>query len=225
MKTISILLLLFCGLNNSFSQDQQKNLQKVEGWYFRAISGYPASVTFEPIVLFKDGSYYEITDEALVDLDFSKSKKEQKNLWGTWKRNSNIFTLTDNNGKSNEYDLDSGNWFKAFPFESSINLKGTYEKISGGDFGNGLYALFNSQLVFLDDLHFTHSKNSGTISYGSSAWQSDKKSGKYVIDGNLIEFEYNDGRKVRLSFAIGAEGDNVMDTDMLFIGGKAYVID
>ncbi|WP_394971926.1 hypothetical protein [uncultured Croceitalea sp.] len=40
------------------------------------------------------------------------------------------------------------------------------------------------------------------------------------MERNLIQFEYNDGRKVRLSFAIGAEGDNIMDTDMLFIGGN-----
>lgn len=27
----------------------------VEGWYFRAISGYPAAINFEPVVLFKNG--------------------------------------------------------------------------------------------------------------------------------------------------------------------------
>ncbi|MFD2585574.1 hypothetical protein ACFSQJ_01455 [Croceitalea marina] len=199
--------------------------QKVEGWYFRATGGYPAAITFEPIVLFKDGSYYEIADEPLTDLNFSQSKQDQKDLWGTYQRSGDIFTLTDNEGKSNEYDLDSGNWFRAFAFDSSVRLKGTYEKISGGDFGNGVYALFNSQLTFLDSEHFTHTENGGITAYGSNVWKNDKNSGKYRIEGNLIQFDYNDGRKARLSFAIGAEGDNIMDTDMLFIGGKAYVIE
>ncbi len=197
----------------------------IDGWYFRAKSGYPASVTFEPLILFKDGTYFEIGKDPIEDLDIIASKKNESHLWGTWKKPQNEFILTDNEGKTNEYDLDNGNWFPAFPFNKSIQLRGVYEKISGGNFGNGLYALFNSQLTFLDNEHFTHSENSGVSSYSSNAWKNSKDSGNYVILGNTIEFEYNDGRKARLSFAIGAEGDNVIDTDMIFIGGKAYVIE
>ncbi|MEM1136443.1 MAG: hypothetical protein AAGI07_11440, partial [Bacteroidota bacterium] len=111
------------------------------------------------------------------------------------------------------------------PFNDNIKLRGKYEKVSGGDFGNGLYALFRSEITFLDDSHFTQSENYGISSYSSNAWKNSKDAGTYKIDKNTIELQYNDGRKIRFSFAIGAQGDNVIDTDMVFIGGKTYVIE
>ncbi|MBS9463823.1 hypothetical protein KIM67_15490 [Flagellimonas sp. 389] len=213
-------LILFTTINA-----QSNTVPEVKGWYFRAVSGYPISVTFEPVVLFKNGTYLEATEAPLEEINFSESKKNDANLWGTWKRNDDLFTLTNHEGKSREYNLDSGNWFPAFPFDRSITLKGTYEKISGGNFGNGLYSLFKSEIVFLDSSHFTQAKESGITSYGSSAWKNSKDSGTYSIDKNTITFTYNDGRTMRLSFAIGAEGDNVINTDMIFIGGKTYVIE
>ncbi len=225
MKIISIFILGLLSIDSSFSQSKNDLQPKIDGWYFRAKSGYPVSITFEPIVLFKDGSYFQVDEEPIEDLDFKKSKKNQAELWGVWKKNNAKFILTNFKGKSKEYDLKNRNWFPAFPFNKSIKLKGTYEKISGGNFGNEIYALFNSQINFLDGKHFTHSENSGVNSYTSQAWKSTKNAGTYIIDGNTILFEYNDRRKVRLSFAIGAQGKNVIDTDMIFIGGKAYVIE
>ncbi len=227
MIKIKFFLIIVCILNINYSHSQTTKDKQVviDGWYFRAVSGYPASITFEPIVLFKDGSYFEVDKEPIEDLDFKKSKKNQAELWGVWKKNNDKFILTNFKGKSKEYDLKKGNWFPAFPYNKSIKLKGIYEKISGGNFGNEIYALFNSQLNFLDEKHFTHSENSGVNSYNSQSWKSTKDAGTYLIDGNTILFEYNDRRKIRLSFAIGAQGKNVIDTDMIFIGGKAYVLD
>jgi hypothetical protein len=225
MKKVSVLVILLLSLQYSFSQEKKESQSEIEGWYFRAVSGYPASVSFEPVVLFKDGSYFEVSDKPITDMDLSKSKDKDKHLWGKWKRAATIFTLTNNKGNAYEYDLDSGNWFPAFPFNPKINLKGVYEKISGGNFGNGLYALFNSELIFLDASHFTHSQSSGVSSFGSNAWKNSEDSGNYSIKNHTIEFNYNDGRKVRMSFAFGAEGENRLDTDLLFIGGKAYVIE
>ncbi|MGB5818683.1 MAG: hypothetical protein WBG90_04300 [Saonia sp.] len=225
MRTTAIFLLLTLNVYITFSQEKISKIPEIEGWYFRAISGYPASITFEPIVLFENGTYFRIDEEPIADIDFSESKKNNPNLWGTWKKANGKFILTNEKNKAKEYDLDKGNWFPAFPFDGSIFLKGKYEKISGGDFGSGLYALFKSEIVFLDEEHFTNSEDSGISSYSSNAWKSSKDSGTYRIDTNTIEFEYNGGKTIRLSFAIGAKGDNVIDTDMIFLGGKAYVIE
>jgi len=225
MRHILIIHLCFLAISCSYSQMENNEKTDIEGWYFKAISGYPVSVTFRPVVLFKDGSYFEVDEKPLEDMDFSFSKKNQPELWGTWKKNNTLFILTDHKGNSNDFDLKNGNWFPAFSYDKSISLRGIYEKISGGDFGNGLYALFNSQINFLDGEHFTHSENSGVSSYNANAWKSSKESGTYSIDKNTIQFEYNDGQKLRLSFEIGAKGGNVLDTDMIFIGGKAYVIE
>lgn len=225
MKIISIFILCILSINNSFSQSKNVRQSEIEGWYFRAKSGYPISITFEPIVFFQDGSYFEVAEEPVEDLDIIKSKKNEPRLWGTWKKSDHKFILTDNEGKSKDYDLKDKNWYPAFSFDTSIDLRGVYEKISGGDFGNGIYALFNTQIVFLDKAHFSHSKNVGVSSFNSNAWKNSTDSGKYFIDEHIITFDYNDGRQVRLSFAIGAQGKNVIDTDMIFLGGKAYVIE
>ncbi|OQD43625.1 hypothetical protein BUL40_03150 [Croceivirga radicis] len=225
MKAALYLLVVLFSCSNSLAQKSGNNLEKVDGWYFRVTGGYPAAISFEPIVLFKDGTYFEIGEEALSEVDISQSKITDVNLWGKWTRNGTIFTLTNEENKSYQYDLDSGNWFVAFPYNPKIKLIGTYEKVSGGVYGNGLMALFSSKLTFLDDKHFTHAKNGGVTAYGSSAWKNDENSGVYHIKGNEISLSYNNGATIKLSFAIGAEGDNVIDTDMLFIGGKAYVIE
>jgi len=198
---------------------------EIEGWYFRATSGYPAAITFKPLVLFKDGSYLKVGEQPIEDLDITKSRIEESSRWGKWEQNKNLFTLTDANGKVKAYDLKKGNWFPAFPFETSISLKGKYEKVSGGVYSNGLLALFQSEITFLDDSHFTNSEDGGVSAYSSNAWKTDKNSGTYKVYENTIELQYNQGEKVRLSFAIGAQGDNVIDSDMIFIGGKAYIIE
>lgn len=225
MKAALYLFVVLFSCSNSWAQKGESNLENVDGWYFRVTGGYPAAISFEPIVLFKDGTYFEIGEEALSEVDISQSKITDANLWGRWTRNGTIFTLTNEENKSYQYDLDSGNWFVAFPYNPKIKLIGTYEEVSGGVYGNGLMALFSSKLTFLDDKHFTHAKNGGVTAYGSSAWKNDEKSGVYHIKGNEISLSYNNGATIKLSFAIGAEGDNVIDTDMLFIGGKAYVIE
>ncbi|GMN04807.1 hypothetical protein MTsPCn5_01950 [Croceitalea sp. MTPC5] len=222
VKSLFLLMTFVCC---TFANIQAQKTPKEAGWYFRAISGYPAAVTFEPIVLFEDGTYFEVAEEPLEDTDLAKSKIDEPQLWGTWQRKNSIFTLTNAEGKIYEYDLNSGNWFKAFPFNAETTLKGTYEKISGGNFGNSTYALFRSEIVFLDDTHFTQAENGGITSFSSSAWKNNNDSGTYAIDKNTITFNYNDGRVLRFSFAFGAEGENILDTDMIFIGGKTYVIE
>ena len=50
-----------------------------------------------------------------------------------------------------------------------------------------------------------------------------KDAGSYSIKDHTIILRYNDGREVRLSFALGAKGTPAGPTsDMVFIGGDVF---
>ncbi|MBL4675791.1 MAG: hypothetical protein JKY70_06245 [Mucilaginibacter sp.] len=194
----------------------------VEGWYFRAVSGYPAAIAFEPVVLFKNGDYFDVGNEPLELLDVAASKAGRPKAWGTWKKTGATFSLTNSQGKSHDYKLGSGNWFPAYPYSKAITLKKAYEKVSGGDYGNGTNALVIKKLTFIDATHFTEGANGGIMTAGASAWKKSKTAGTYRIYGNTIELTYAD-KTVKKSFALGATGSPPHATNtMIFIGGDAF---
>lgn len=225
MKRTVFFLLFLLNVGLVYSQIGSSVKPAIEGWYFRAVTGYPVSISFEPIVLLEDGTYFEVEEEPVEEMDYAEFKRNRPKLWGTWTKEYDKHVLTNHKNNTYKYDLSKGNWFKAFPYNNSISLKGKYKKVSGGNFGNGIYSYFKSEIVFLDNTHFTSEDQNVVGAYGSTGWNNSKYSGSYKIDQNTIEFKYNDGKTVRLSFAIGAKGDNVLSTDMIFIGGKAYVIE
>ena len=194
----------------------------VSGWYFRAISGYPAAISFEPVVLFKNGDYLEVGDEPIETLDVAASKSSNPRAWGKWKKTGATFYLTDSKGHVSDYQLGSGNWFPAYPYSSAIKLKRGYEKASGGDYGNGTSALIIKKINFIDDTHFTEGANGGIMTGNAKAWQKSSNSGTYRIYGNTIEFNY--GKKViKKSFAVGAQGSPARpSTSIIFIGGDPF---
>jgi hypothetical protein len=194
----------------------------VEGWYFRAVSGYPAAISFEPVVLFKNGEYFDVGDEPLETLNVSAAKSSRPKAWGTWKKTGATFTLTNSDGKPHDYKLGAGNWFPAYAYTGAIKLKKGYEKVSGGDYGNGTNALVIKKINFIDDTHFTEGSNGGVMTPGATAWKKTANGGTYKILGNTIELNY--GTKViKKSFALGATGSPAHATNtMIFIGGDAY---
>jgi hypothetical protein len=195
----------------------------VEGWYFRAISGYPAAITFEPVVLFKNGDYWEAGGETLESLNISADKSAHSKAWGTWKKQGQTFLLTNSKGQTNDYKLGEGNWFPAYAYTGTIKLKPAYEKVSGGDYGNGLNALTIKKITFLDATHFNEGINGGISTANAAAWKKSSTGGTYRIWGHTIEFTYNNGTVVKTSFALGAKGSPVRpDNSLIFIGGYAY---
>ncbi|GGB29963.1 MULTISPECIES: hypothetical protein [Mucilaginibacter] len=195
----------------------------VEGWYFRAVSGYPAAIAFEPVVLFKNGEYFDVGDEPIETLDVTAAKSSRPKAWGTWKKTGATFYLTNNEGKTYDYKLGEGNWFPAYPYTGSIKLKKGYEKVSGGDYGNGTNALVIKKINFIDDTHFTEGSNGGIMTPAASAWKkTGGKGGTYKIYGNTIELNYG-SKVIKKSFALGASGSPAHATNtMIFIGGDAY---
>ncbi|WP_121808840.1 hypothetical protein [Mucilaginibacter kameinonensis] len=195
----------------------------VEGWYFRAVSGYPAAIGFEPVVLFKNGEYFDIGDEPLETLDVAASKSSRPKAWGTWKKNGATFLLINNEGKSHDYKLGAGNWFPAYAYTGAVKLKKGYEKVSGGDYGNGTNALVIKKISFIDDTHFAEGSNGGVMTPGATAWKKTGfKGGTYKVYGNTIELNYG-SKVIKKSFAFGATGSPAHPTNtMIFIGGDAY---
>ncbi|WP_345954520.1 hypothetical protein [Mucilaginibacter sp. PAMB04168] len=195
----------------------------VEGWYFRAISGYPAAISFEPVVLFKNGEYFEIADEPLETLNVAASKSKQPAAWGTWKKSGATFLLTNSKGKTYDYKLGAGNWFPAYAYTGSLKLKPAYEKASGGNYGNGVNALTISTISFTDATHFTWGKNGGISAPNASAWKKSASAGTYKITGHTITFTFTDGKVLKTSFALGAKGSPARpDNGLIFIGGYPY---
>ena len=195
----------------------------VEGWYFRAISGYPAAITFEPVVLFRNGDYWEAGGETLENLNIAADKNKHPKAWGTWKKQGQTFLLINNKGQTNDYKLGEGNWFPAYAYTEAIKLRRAYEKVSGGDYGNGLNALTIKKVTFLDDTHFNEGTDGGISTGNAAAWKKSSTGGTYRISGHTIEFSYNDGRVVKTSFALGAKGSPARpDNALIFIGGYAY---
>ncbi|EHQ25463.1 hypothetical protein [Mucilaginibacter paludis] len=195
----------------------------VEGWYFRAISGYPAAITFEPVVLFKNGDYWEAGGETLETLNIATDKSKHPKAWGTWKKQGQKFVLTNSKGEANDYKLGEGNWFPAYAYTGAVKLKPAYEKVSGGDYGNGLSALSIKKITFLDATHFNEGLNAGMSTGNAAAWKKSATGGTYRISGHTIEFTYNNGTVVKTSFALGAKGGPIRpDNALIFIGGYAY---
>lgn len=198
----------------------------VEGWFFRAVSGYPVSIIFEPVVLFKNGDFFSVGEEPIETLDAGQSKRDRPAAWGTWKKEGETYYLTNYKGNTYDYRLGSGNWFPAFPYSDAEPLKESYENTSGGDYGNGMHALFKTRINFLENKYFHHLTSSGISTPGSAAWKKTSDAGTYTVSGHTIEFTYNDGSVVKMPFALGASGSPAKPTSrMIFIGGDAFVED
>ncbi len=195
----------------------------VEGWYFRAVSGYPAAISFEPVVLFKNGEYFDVGDEALEQLDVAKSKQERPRAWGKWKKTGDTFYLTNSKQHTSDYKLGKGNWFPAYAYTPSVPLKKMYHKASGGDYGNGTVALTISKINFVDATHYTLGSNTGISTQAAKAWNKKSSGGTYKIYGHTIELTNSNGEVIKKPFALGAKGSPAHATsDIIFIGGDAY---
>ena len=194
-----------------------------EGWFFRAISGYPAAISFEPVVLFKNGEYFEVQEEPLERLNVPASKRQRPTAWGTWKKSGATYLLTDSKGRTADYRLGTGSWFPAYPYPSGLTLKKGYQNASGGDYGNGTSSLAISKIYFLDATHFSQGTNAGIVSANAAGGSKTSATGTYNIHGNTLALTYADGRVVQKSFAFGAAGTPAHPTPtLIFIGGDTY---
>ncbi|BCM86822.1 hypothetical protein [Methylobacterium indicum] len=95
------------------------NWAEVEGVYFRSTTGVGVGgmvvIEFEPLILFRDGSSYEIDDAALEDVDLAAERAATPRRFGRWTRSGDSYVLTGTGGKPQDYKLQDGSFFKAYP--------------------------------------------------------------------------------------------------------------
>lgn len=219
-----------------------ENWAQVEGVYFRAYwpmgVGGMVTIDYEPLVFFKDGSYYEVGEEAIEDTDLAASRRARPNKWGRWARAGGAFTLTDAKGKSSREALQDGSFFKAFPAEAAGNrLAAGYKRVSGGGnsaLGGEMTIMAQTNLSFSGDGRYMRASSGGAIGSGSmtgvatSAYSNRpaRGVGRYRIERHTIILTEPDGQTRRQFFAFGSEKTPPRpDTDLIFVGDRVFVID
>lgn len=216
-----------------------ENWAKVADVYFRSVAGVGVGgmmiMRFEPLILFKDGSYYEIDDAALEDIDLAAERARRPNDWGRWTRQGDRFVLTGTRGKPNDYALQQGQFFKAYPANGSAQPLGSYKTIGGGGnaaFGGEVMIAIQNRYTFLPGGMFstarsTGATNNGSVNgVGSTVAANRAGQGRYTVDRYTITLTQPDGRSQRRFFAFGSEKTPPrLDKDMIFIGDTVYTLD
>lgn len=215
-----------------------QNWAKVDGVYFRLIGtfgvGGMAAMDFEPVILFKDGSYVEIGDQALEDMDLSADRQARPKAWGRWSRTGAAFVLTGISGQPDTYELQQGRFFKAFP-ASAGKLLPAYKRLSGGGnaaLGGEVTIAIKSKIAFAPDGRFVEGADVGAVSSGSqSGWAtavaaSNGKNGTYVVKDHTLTLTYADGTVKREFFAFASRKTPPQpDPEMIFVGDSVYTDD
>jgi hypothetical protein len=198
----------------------------VEGWYFREAYVYPLALTYEPVVLYLDGDYVEVADEPVEEMDEAADRRERPEAWGTWRKDGSTYYLTDHEGNTEDYQMGSERWYPAHPYLPDVPLAAAYVNSTGGDYGNGTHALFQTRIDFPQEGYFHHSSDNSVITPGSTGWNTTEDAGTYTVADHTMVLTYNSGQEERLSFALGAEGDpSQPSSDIIFIGGDVFVAD
>lgn len=215
-----------------------QNWAKVDGVYFRSMATFGVGgmmiMDFEPIILFKDGTYVEIRDHALEDMDLAADRQSRPKSWGRWTKAGAAFVLTGSSGKPNSYELQQGQFFKAYP-ASIGKLLPAYKRVSGGGnsaMGGEMTIAIQSRIAFTADGRFVKGSDVGAISSGDlSGWAtavsaSNGKNGTYAVKDHTMVLTYADGTVERKFFAFASKKTPPQpDTEMIFIGDSVYTSD
>lgn len=211
------------------------NWAQVDGVYFKSYTTFGVGgmviQDFEPVVLFRDGSYYEVEGDALEDVDLAASRRAKPRNWGRWRKQGATFLLTDERGKTNDYQLQQGAFFQAYPAEASKGrLNAAYKRVSGGGnsaLGGTMTIAAQTNLTFSPDGRFATRSSAGAV--GANVSASSRKQGgigSYRIERHTVTFTDPDGSTRRQFFALGSEGTPARpDDDLIFLGDRVYVKD
>ncbi len=215
-----------------------QNWSRVEGVYFKSATGVGVggmvTIDFEPVVLFKDGSYYEIDGRALEDIDLAAAKASKPRSWGRWSRQGTRFVLTDDRGRSDDHQLQQGNFFKAFP-AAGARLAGTYSAVGGGGntaLGGDVMIASKSTLVFFPDGRFSTRRSTGALNSGASTGVGSSVAaeraggGRFTVKDHTLTLARPDGSTERRFFAFASHhAPPQLDVEMIFVGDSAYTRD
>jgi hypothetical protein len=217
-----------------------QNWAAVEGVYFQVTyivgAGGMPMPDYEPVILFRDGSYYEIDEAALEDVDLAAEKQQHPKRWGHWRLSGEQYALTRSDGRTENWKLQDGSFFRAFGADANGGqLSGRYKRVSGGGnsaLGGSVMVGISSQYSFAPGGQFTggstvNASNSGGSTGVSSVTGANRSlAGAYQLDRFTITMRQPNGRVERQFFAFGSQGKPArLDTAMIFLGSRTYVVD
>jgi hypothetical protein len=184
---------------------------------------------YHPMVLFKDGTTYDIDDASLETSNLPLLKQQKPNSWGRWKTSGNKYFFSDSKGKVSDYVLGDGGLFRSFPAKQGAVLNASYKSVSGSGMGE-MSTLSTRKLRFFPNGRFAQDNSfvasgSGDVSGVSMGGGSTSQfAGTYAISGHRIILAFNDGTKKDFFFGFGSQGTPPRpDMEMIFIGFGAYV--
>ena len=180
-------------------------------------AGGGVSVSYEPVLALKDGTYcggYEVPPS---ELDIAASRRAHPADWGRWRRaGGEIQTLT---GKG---QWQKSGWIGPLPPSGpGQQLSGRYTKISGGGnsaLGGDITITIQDSFVFSPNGTFQSGHTNSITSSQVAGGASQAGSGTYAISRNAITLRFASGSVKRWSYAKTADG-------LVFLHGSAYVDD
>jgi hypothetical protein len=215
------------------------NWSNVSAVLFRGVAGIGVGgmvvMEFEPVILLKDGTYYEVGDAALEDVDLAAEQSAKPNRFGRWSQAGDSYVLTNADGKAKSYALQDGALFKAYPAENAGMLSARYKRISGGGntaLGGEMMIARSSAYSFMPDGRFQIEGSVGASSSGAQSGvattlQGDSAAaGRYALDHHTLVLTFADGRQERHFFAYASKGTPPeLDPGMIFIDDTTFTSD
>lgn len=216
-----------------------ENWKGVDGVYFKSYTSFGVGgmmiQDFEPVVLFKDGTYYEVEGPAIEDIDLAERRRAKPQYWGRWSRTAAGFSFIDDKGKPSQEKLQDGRFYKAFSAEAAGNkLAAPYYRLSGGGntaMGGSSMVVAQTDLTFLPNGSFSRKgfgggSDSGQYTGGSVvAYGKNASVGRYEIKNHTITMTQPDGSTKREFFAFGSQKNPpIVDIDMAFFGDRVFIV-
>lgn len=189
--------------------------------YTIGVGGYMYA-TWNPYLLYADGSIYSNLATSPDDLDPAASKVAEPKSWGKYTRSGGMgdLAVTWSSGETEAWAKDD--WQIATPGKAGQQLNGAWTTISGGGntaFGGDVVTVSSGYLAFEGD-RFTSERGGGGTTSAVTAYASESKAGTYAIDGYTLTLKFDDGRVVKEFFYLYSDED----TDVFGVGDDAYVI-
>ena len=215
------------------------NWSKVEEVLFRSAATFGVGgmviLEYEPMILLKGGTYYEVSDVALEDVDLTAEQSAKPKQFGRWSQSGDDYVLTGADGKANRYALQDGALFKAYPTEQPAMLAARYKRVSGGGntaLGGEVMIARSSIYTFMPDGQFQIEGSVGASNSGeqtgvaSTVHSKSAMAGRYTLDHHTLVLTFFDGRQERHFFAYASKGNPPqLDPSMIFIDDGTFTSD
>jgi hypothetical protein len=190
---------------------------------------------YEPVILLEDGTYFEIGDAALEDVDLAAEQSAKPKRFGRWSQSGDSYVLTNADGTAKSYALQDGALFKAYPAEQPTMLATRYKRISGGGntaLGGEMMVARSNIYTFTPDGRFSIEGSVGASSSGEQSGVSttlqgeSAAAGRYALDRHTLMLNFADGRHERHFFAYASKGNPPQrDPGMIFIDDNTFSSD